>query len=266
MTIDQSRYQHIEFRYDVRILTIALNRPDALNAVNAGLHTELSRVFYDVAVDPDSDIVVLTGNGKAFCAGGDIKWMQDAIDDPAMFERTAVEAKGIFFGQLEVEKPMVCRMNGHATGLGASLALCCDVVYAADNAKIGDPHVSVGLVAGDGGCVLWPQLIGYTRAKEYLLSGDLMSAPDAERLGLINRAVPLAELDAIAYGFAGRLARGATKAIRWTKVTANLGLKALAHQIFDTGLGYEIQSNRTRDHQEAVNAFRERRAPTFTGT
>ncbi|HMM76206.1 MAG TPA: enoyl-CoA hydratase-related protein [Gammaproteobacteria bacterium] len=265
MGIDQSRYRHIEFRYDARILTVALNRPDALNAVNAGLHTELSRVFYDIAADPDSDVVVLTGKGKAFCAGGDIKWMQDAIDEQEMFERTAVEAKGIFFGQLEIEKPIVCRMNGHATGLGASLALCCDVVFASDQAKIGDPHVSVGLVAGDGGCVLWPQLLGYTRAKEYLLTGDLIPAPEAARLGLINHAVPLAELDTAAYGYAERLARGATKAIRWTKVTANLGLKALAHQIFDTGLGYEIQSNRTRDHQEAVNAFRERRAPQFTG-
>lgn len=265
MAMDQSRYEHLEFSYRDRILTVALNRPDALNAVNAALHGELSRVFHDVAADHDSDIVVLTGKGKAFCAGGDIKWMQDAIDDPEMFERTAVEAKSIFFGQLEVEKPMICRMNGHATGLGASMALCCDIVIAAENAKIGDPHVSVGLVAGDGGCVVWPQLIGYTRAKEYLLTGELIPAPEAVRLGLINRAVPLDELDAAAYGFAERLAKGATKAIRWTKVTANLGLKALAHQIFDTGLGYEIQSNRTADHQEAVNAFRERRAPKFTG-
>ncbi|MBI4696793.1 MAG: enoyl-CoA hydratase/isomerase family protein [Gammaproteobacteria bacterium] len=265
MAMDQSRYAHLEFSYRGRILTVALNRPDALNAVNAALHSELSRVFYDVQQDADSDIVVLTGNGKAFCAGGDIKWMQDAIDDPAMFERTAVEAKGIFFGQLEVEKPIVCRMNGHATGLGASLALCCDVVFAAENARIGDPHVSVGLVAGDGGCIVWPQLIGYTRAKEYLLTGDLIAAAEAVRLGLINHAVPLAELDAAAYGYAERLANGATKAIRWTKVTANLGLKALAHQIFDTGLGYEIQSNRTVDHQEAVNAFRDKRAPKFTG-
>ena len=265
MAIDQSRYEHIEFSYRDRILTVALNRPDALNAVNARLHGELSRVFYDVQQDADSDVVVLTGNGKAFCAGGDLKWMQDAIDDQEIFERTALEAKGIFFGQLEVEKPMICRMNGHATGLGASMALCSDIVIAAEHAKIGDPHVSVGLVAGDGGCIVWPQLIGYTRAKEFLLTGDLIAAPEAVRIGLINRSVPLEELDAQAYGMAERLAKGATKAIRWTKVTANLGLKALAHQIFDTGIAYEIQSNRTADNQEAVNAFRERRPPRFTG-
>lgn len=265
MVIDQSKYQYIEFRRQQRILTAAFNRPEAMNAVNGELHGELGRLFYDLAADSLSDVIVLTGNGKAFCAGGDLKWLQSAIDDYDVFDRTAAEAKGILFGQLEVEKPIIARVNGHATGLGASLALFCDIIIATDRARIGDPHVSVGLVAGDGGAIIWPQLVGYARAKEYLMTGDLMTATEAERIGLINHVVPETQLDEKVYGLAERLARGALKAIRWTKVTTNLPLKQLAHQIFDTGLAYESLSNRTADHQEGIAAFRERRAPVYSG-
>ena len=121
-----------------RILTLTLNRPDQLNAVNAELHTELSRVFVDARHDDEADIVVLTGAGRAFCAGGDIDWMQSSIDRPQGFEETAREAKEIVFGQLDLDKPVICRLNGHATGLGASLALLCDIIIASDRAKIGD--------------------------------------------------------------------------------------------------------------------------------
>lgn len=249
-----------------RILTLTLNRPEALNAVNAQMHTELSDIFYDVQNDSDADIIVLTGAGKAFCAGGDIKWMQDAIDQPESFERTAVEAKRIVFGQLDLEKPLICRLNGHATGLGATIALFSDIIIATDRARIGDPHVSVGLVAGDGGALIWPQLVGYARAKQYLFTGDLMTAAEAERIGLINQVVSDDQLDATVNALAERLAKGATKAIRWTKVTTNLALKQLVHAHFDAGIAYEVMSNVTRDHQEGVNAFREKRKPDYNGT
>lgn len=258
-------YRTIAFSREGRILTITLNIPDTLNAVNERLHTELSRVFDDANADPDSDVVVLTGAGRAFCAGGDLEWMQGSIDDPSKFEATAVEAKRIIYSQLALEKPLICRMNGHAIGLGASLALSSDIVIAADNARIGDPHVAVGLVAGDGGAILWPQMIGYLRAREYLFTGDPIPAPEAARIGLINRAVPTTELDEAVFGLARRIAAGATKAIRWTKITTNMALKNLVHAYMDTGVAYEILSNATRDHQEAVNAFREKRKPVFTG-
>ena len=258
-------YETMTFSREGRILTITLNLPDTLNAVNARMHTELARVFLDANDDPDSDIVVLTGAGRAFCAGGDVDWMQDSIDDPEMFALTAVEGKRIIYTQLDLEKPLICRLNGHAMGLGATLALGCDVVIASEKAKIADPHVSIGLVAGDGGAVLWPQLIGYLRAKEYLLTGDPIPAPEAARMGLINRAVPAESLDDDVYGLARRLAGGARKAIRWTKVATNLGLKQLAHMIMDTGIAYETLSNISKDHQEAVTAFREKRKPVFTG-
>ncbi|RZL88679.1 MAG: enoyl-CoA hydratase/isomerase family protein [Variovorax sp.] len=263
--MDFASYQCIEFRRSGRILTVLLNRPEQRNAVNARLHHELSRVFTDVQRDPDSDIVVLTGNGSAFCAGGDIDWMQLSVDEPDEFEKTAREAKDIVYSQLDLEKPLICRLNGHATGLGASLALLCDIIIASDEARIGDPHVSVGLVAGDGGALIWPQMVGYAKAKKYLLTGELMMAAEAERIGLITDVVPRAGLDAAVDAMAERLAAGATKAIRWSKVTTNLPLRQLFHSYFDAGVAYECLSNLTADHAEAVKAFRERRKPVFTG-
>lgn len=258
-------YSTLLFERRGRVLHIVMNRPDKLNAVDERMHEELARVFVDVSSDPECDVAVLTGAGRAFSSGGDIDWMQRMIDEPASFEKTAREGKQIVFTLLECEKPVIAKLNGHATGLGATIALFCDVIFAAENARIGDPHVSVGFVAGDGGAVIWPQLVGYARAKEYLMTGDLIPAPEAARMGLINHAVPAADLDARVNEFAERLASGATKAIRWSKMSVNIGLRQLAHSIMDASLAYEAMSNRTADHQEAVNAFRERRPPKFTG-
>ena len=260
-----SDYKTLTFERRARVLQITMNRPDKLNAINEVMHEELARVFADASSDPESDILVLTGAGRAFSAGGDIDWMQKMIDQPAAFEKTAREGKQIIFSLLDCEKPVIAKLNGHATGLGATIALFCDVVFAAETAQIGDPHVSVGLVAGDGGAVIWPQLIGYARAKEYLMTGKLMTAVEAERIGLINHAVPAGELDEQVRQFADKLAAGATKAIKWSKMSVNIGLKQMATTILDASLAYEAMSNVTSDHQEAVNAFREKRQPVFTG-
>lgn len=260
-----SAYKDIVVTIDKRIATLTLNRPEKLNAVDARLHTELSRIFLEVNTDPEIDVIIITGAGRAFSAGGDIDWMQQAIDNPDDFEITAREAKQIIFSLLDCEKPIIAKLNGHATGLGATIALFCDVIFAADNAKIGDPHVSVGFVAGDGGAVIWPQLIGYARAKEFLMTGDLMTTQYAAEIGLINHAVTPATLDARVDAFAERLASGPVKAIKWTKMSVNIGLKQLAHSIMDASIAYEIASNRTQDHAEAVAAFREGRKPEFTG-
>ena len=258
-------YQCIRFSRQGRVLTLALNRPEQRNAVNARLHNELSRVFTDVQRDPDSDVVVLTGNGAAFCAGGDIEWMQSHVDAPDEFDRMAREGKDIAYTQLDLEKPLICKLNGHATGLGATLALLCDIVVASQDAKIGDPHVSVGLVAGDGGAFIWPQLVGYAKARKYLFTGELLTAAEAERIGLITDVVAPADLDGTVDALAQRIAAGATKAIRWTKIATNLPLRALFHAHFDAGLAYECLSNRSADHAEAVRAFAQRRKPQFTG-
>lgn len=262
---DYSRYNDILIEKRNRVMTITLNAPDRLNAFTGPMHNALSRIWDDVNDDPDVHVVVLTGAGRAFSAGGNVVAMQQKIDDLDAWDAGMPEAKRIVFRMLECDKPIIARVNGHAVGLGATVALLCDIIIAADSAKIGDPHVSAGLVAGDGGALIWPQLVGFARAKEYLLTGDLMSAAEAERIGLINHVVPADQLDERVYGLAQRLAGGAMKSIRWTKQTINIPLRQLAHAMMDLSLSVETQSNRTKDHQEAVRAFGEKRRPNFTG-
>jgi enoyl-CoA hydratase len=173
--------------------------------------------------------------------------------------------KKMIFGLLDLEKPVIARINGDCIGLGATLALLCDISIAVEDARLGDPHVKMGYVAGDGGAIIWPQLVGFARAKEYLLTGDLLTAKEAERIGLINHAVPRAELDAKVNTLADKLANGATKAIKWTKTSINIPLRQLAHSMLDASLAYEALTNIGADHQEAVTAFQQKRKPKFTG-
>ena len=205
--MDYSSYKHMQFERRERILTITLNRPP-MNPIHYELHNELSRLWYQVQVDTECDVVILTGAGEVFSAGGDIPMMQRRIDDPELFNRKNLEMKQMIFGLLDLEKPIIARINGDCIGLGATLALMCDIMIAVDTARFGDPHVRMGYVAGDGGAVIWPQLIGYARAKEYLLTGDMLDAKEAERIGLINYAVPRDQLDAKVNAFADKLARG----------------------------------------------------------
>ena len=258
-------YRTLRFERHGRVLRVTIDRPEVLNAVDDDMHEDLSHVFEEINRDAGCDVVVLTGAGKAFCAGGDARWLQSMIDEPARFRTIAPAAKRIVFSLLELEKPIVCRLNGAAAGLGATIALMCDVIIAADTAAIGDPHVRMGFVAGDGGAVIWPQLIGFARAKELLMTGEMVPAERAERLGLVNYVVPAAELDARVDAMAERLASGPTWAIRWTKTVANIPLRRLAHELMDASIAYEMMTNLTADHQEAVTAFREKRKPRFTG-
>lgn len=241
-----------------RLLTITLNRPDVLNGVNEQMHKDLVDVVSFVAEDEGSDVVVLTGAGRAFCAGGELSYIAETAQNPERFDVDARRAKRIVFGLLDLEKPVVCKLNGHAVGLGATIALLCDMIFAADTAKIGDPHVNVGLVAGDGGALVWPARIGYARAKEYLLTGELIPAPKAEAIGLINRALPAAELDAAVDAFCQRLLNGSTQAMRWTKVTMNLELKRIANAVMDAGIAYEAVSVRSEEHRQAVDRLLKR--------
>ena len=256
-------YSTLELTRRGRLLTIAMNRPDTLNAVNLELHQELAEVFTFAAADEHSDVVVLTGNGRAFSAGGDMDHLRNNADNPELFDEEVRLAKRIVFAMLDLDKPLVCRMNGHAVGLGATLALYCDMIFAADKAKMGDPHVAVGLVAGDGGAAIWPQRIGLCRAKEFLLTGELLTAQKAAEIGLINRCVPAQELDAVVDDFCERLLRGAQNAIRYTKVILNQELKRVTHAVLDAGLAYEALTIRSADHREAVLAMQQKRAPEF---
>jgi enoyl-CoA hydratase len=256
-------YEHLVIGRRGRVVTIALYRPEKLNAFNARLHAELATILQRVGDDPDSDIIVLTGSGRAFSAGGDIGWQQAAYENPVLFEATVREAKQIIFAMLDCEKPIIARINGPAVGLGATIALFSDVSFIAETAHIADPHVSVGMVAGDGGALIWPHLVGLARAKHYLLTGDPIDASEAVRIGLVNFVVPDAELDLAVDTYADRLAAGAQLAIRYSKLTINAGIRALAASAMDVGLGYESVTNMTDDHREALAAFRERRKPNF---
>jgi len=166
---------------------------------------------------------------------------------------------------LEMEKPIVCRLNGAAAGLGASIALLCDVIIADERALIGDPHVKVGLVAGDGGAVIWPQLIGFARAKEMLLTGDMLRGSEAAAMGLINYAVPTDELDAKVDEMVGKILANPRWAVRWTKTAVNLVLRDIANKVMEPAIAYEVSSNAMKDRQEAISAFVEKRAPNYTG-
>ena len=258
------KYQRLLFERRERVLWITISA-GPMNAVDFALHEELAKVFTDAQADDGSDLIVLTGAGRAFCAGGDMDWFQEMIDDPAKFRGITPDAKRIVNGLLEMEKPIVCRLNGAAAGLGASIALLCDVIVADERASIGDPHVKVGLVAGDGGAVIWPQLIGFARAKEMLLTGDMVRAADAAAMGLINYAVPSDELDAKVDELVAKIIANPRWAVRWTKTAVNLVLRDIANKVMDAAIAYEITSNTTRDRQEAVAAFVEKRPPQFTG-
>ena len=256
-------YQTISLARKGRLLTITLNRPDALNAVNREMHEELADVFNFAALDEHSDVVVLTGAGRAFSAGGDLEHMSRNAANPELFDAEVRLAKRIVFALLDLDKPLVCRMNGHAVGLGATLALFSDVIFAADSARIGDPHVAIGLVAGDGGAAIWPQRIGFGRAKEYLLTGELLTARQAAEIGLVNHCVPAAELDVAVDAFCQRLLNGSRNAIRWTKVLINLELKRVATAVMDAGIAYEAVTVRSADHREGIKALLEKRKPVF---
>jgi len=246
-----------------RVLTIVMNRPERLNAFDAALHMELAAALGWAAADEESDVLVLTGEGRAFSAGGDLTWQHDAAANPHTFERTVREARQIVYGILDCEKPIIAKINGPAVGLGATIAVLCDVSIAASSAYLSDPHVNVGMVAGDGGAAIWPQLVGYARAKHYLLTGERISASAALAIGLITQVVHEEELDAAVEVYADRLLAGAQLAIRYTKVTINAALRQVMGAVLDVGLGYESVTNVSPDHREALAAFREKRSPRF---
>ena len=263
--VDLSTYSTLHFEREGRLLRAAFNRPETLNAINRVAHDEIARFFTELAVDPLTDVVILSGVGRAFSAGGDLDHIQRMIDDPCAFLDDIPNVKRVVFGMLDCPKPIIAKLNGHAIGLGATIALLCDVIFAAPTAKIGDPHVKVGFAAGDGGAVIWPHLIGHARAKEYLMTGRLLTAEEAERIGLINHVVPAEDLDRVVDAFAQELLGGAMRAIQWTKLAVNIGLKQLAHSVLDASVAFEALSNVSADHSEAVQAMREKRPPKFTG-
>jgi enoyl-CoA hydratase len=258
-------YRALHFERLDDVLRISIDHPgDELNAVDGLLHGELARAFRELKREDLARAVVFTGRGRAFSAGGSFDWFP-TLQDPAALEHLRRDAKQLVWDLLDVEIPIVAAVNGPAVGLGASLALLCDVVFMADTATLADPHVRVGIVAGDGGTVVWPLAVGPARAKQYLLTGDPVSAAEAERIGLVNRVVPAGALQDEALAFAKRLAAGAPLAIRYTKQAVNKLVKDALNLSFDAATALELVTFRSEDHAEALAAIREKRKPVFRG-
>ena len=263
--IDPSAFTTMRFERHGKVLKVVIDNPASdLNAVDEALHTDFVRLFGALRNEREARAVLLTGSKKAFCAGGDFNWFP-TLDSVAKLDHLRHDGKQIIWDLLDVEIPIVCALNGHAMGLGASVALLCDTIFMADHARIGDPHVRVGIVAGDGGVAIWPLVLGPALAKRYLMTGDALTAAEAERIGLVTHVVPAAELDEASMAFAQRLAGGATLAIKYTKMAVNKLVKDALNTAFDSSMGHEIVTFLSDDHNEAMAAFRERRDPDFTG-
>lgn len=256
-------YERLAITKDDRVLTVALDRPDRLNAWDEQMHNELSRIWDDVSADFDVDVAVLTGSGRAFSAGGDVAFLERLMETEGAWDRIAVEGRRIVMGLLECRQPVIAKINGPAAGGGATIALYCDVIFASDLATIGDPHVKVGFAAGDGGSGIWPYLIGFARAREYLFTGEMISAHKAAEIGLVNHVVAHEELDDHVERFARSLADGPITAIQLTKQAVNQPLRQLVAANLDLSLALEGHSNRTAEHREGVAALREKRAPQY---
>jgi enoyl-CoA hydratase/carnithine racemase len=237
------------------VSTITFNRPAQLNALDPDMVEEFQSIVRRVDLEPSTRAIVLTGAGRAFTAGGDVRSF-GSKHDPRVNRR----GWHLVHRMLEIEKPIVAMVNGPAIGLGLTIALLCDCVVMADDATIGDPHVNLGLVAGDGAAVVLPRLIGPHRAKELLLTGKRITGVDAAAMDLINRSVPAADLAAAAYGLAREFAAQPTYAARATKMAVNRYLRWMVEQTLDVSLAYEAISRELPEYPEAVEAWKQRRA------
>jgi len=236
------------------VAVVTMNRPEILNAVNWGMHDELERVFVDLDSDKDVRAIVLTGAGRGFCSGGDQKTL-----DKGTIPSATRGGRHLIRNILEVEAPIIAAVNGAAVGLGATLALMCDIVFAHSSARFADTHVTAGVVAGDGGAVIWPLLIGPARAKHYLMTGDFISAEKAAAIGLINEVVTGRDVRDHAIEYAEMLASGPRDAIVWTKYSVNKIIKEYTHLLLDTSTALETLTFASPERREAVAAFAEKR-------
>lgn len=250
-----------------RIATITLNRPDKLNTFHDGMLADWAAALRECQADDTVNVVVLTGAGRVFCAGGDLSAMGAQEDNPALhfgnYLRQHVHPVARAIDALQ--KPYICAVNGAATGAGMDMALMADIRYAARSARFAESYIKVGLISGDGGAFLLPRLVGLTKALELLWSGDFVSAEEAERLGLVSKVCDNDKLMDETYAFAERLAHGPSVAIRLMKRAVYQSLRmdfltALEALTGPMGVAYS-----TEDHREGVAAFREKRAPHFTG-
>ncbi|WP_405584243.1 enoyl-CoA hydratase/isomerase family protein [Streptomyces sp. NBC_01092] len=252
---------------DNQVCRITLNRPEALNAITPDQRERLIQLLAEASADPAVRAVVLTGTGRGFCAGADLRGGSAAGERvPGDVARTIrLGAQRLIAAVLDCEKPVIAAVNGTAAGLGAHLALACDLVLAAESARFIEVFVRRGLVPDGGGAYLLPRLIGPQRAKELMFFGDALGAAEAERLGLVNRVLPDGELDKTARAWAERLATGPTRALALTKQLVNASLDSDRATAFAAEATAQEINMTTEDAREGVASFVERREPRFRG-
>ena len=207
--VDYSKYEHLLVEVKDRIGLITINRPDKLNATNARLHWELSKIWLDLAEDDDVRVIVITGAGRAFSAGGDFQVLEEGIGNADVVARLFKEDRAIVHNMINIDKPVISAINGHAVGAGCAVALLADISIAGESARILDGHIILGVAAGDHAALIWPLQVGMAKAKLYLLTGEAIDGKEAERIGLVSKVVPDDELMPTAMAIAEKLARGA---------------------------------------------------------
>lgn len=256
-------YQRLGFdRPDERILRITFNRPERYNALDEIGHREITYVWREVDEDPDIDVVVLTGAGRAFSAGGDFEMIEEIIDDFDTRARTWKEARDLVYNIINCGKPIISAINGPAVGAGLVAGLMADVSIVARSVSLTDGHTRLGVAAGDHAAIIWPLLCGMAKAKYYLLTCERLSGEEAERIGLVSLCVDDDELQARALEVARTLRDGAQSAIRWTKYSLNNWLR-MAGPTFDTSTALEMLGFTSPDAREGVSALKEKRSPSF---
>ena len=242
--------EEVQVEADGALRIIRLNRPDALNAVNDDLHCALAALWPRLNEDPGARAAVLTGNGRAFSAGGDFAYLKEIMNDPALRRKTILHGREIVLGMVRCRIPVVAAVNGPAVGLGCSLVALSDIVYMAETAYLADPHVQVGLVAADGGPLTWPLQISVLQAKEYALTGARISAERAVEMGLANHVVadPLSE----AIACAKKIMELPQQAVESTKRMLNMHIERAVLNTLDYANAAEDQSFQTEDFRQIV--------------
>jgi enoyl-CoA hydratase len=245
----------LEITAEGPVRLVRFNRPDNLNGANRAMHQRLARLWTRIEEDDDARVVIITGAGSAFSAGGDFGYMQENIDDEEMRAETMEEGRAIITGMVRCRLPVIAAVNGPAVGLGCSLALLSDIVLMAEGSFLADPHLRMGLVPGDGGMV-FPALVGLSRAKEFLFLGGKIPADEAVRLGLASRTTAPHELLDEAMRLAARLADVPAAALQATKRGLNAYLEVHLDRAFDVALQGELASMGSEEHRQAVAAAR----------
>jgi enoyl-CoA hydratase/carnithine racemase len=256
----------ILYSVENHVATITLNRPDTLNAIDEEMHHLLLDALLEIRGNRDVRAVVLKGEGRAFSAGGDLNEIIRLQEDYERRARMCDIGVRLIEAIIDSPVPIVVALHGDAIGLGASIALACDIIVASKNARLADTHVKVGLVAGDGGCLTWPMSMGFNRAKRYLLTGKLLPAEKAFEFGLVSDLVETSE-EALpaAQAIAEEIAGLPPIAVSGTKKALNQLAKSRSNEVFPIGMTHELISAGSEDILEAVAAFKERRKPEYKG-